>query len=260
MQQLKLNEENIIEPEKGFWRRQFQTEATASQIKFDWIFGVVLPVICFAFDPVVFKGNALGEAFLGTYKPFAYILSFVSIMAMSGWLIWGAKLKWLNALLAGLFIVGSIISLIVGVILLPFSLLGLVVLIGILGFTPLCSSIVFLRNSLRAYRAAKPFLERGVLIHLFALGVIFSLVVPYVTNVEVKRNLDEIIAGDAQMVRKKASNLKYVAPLVNFDPLAIRYHRSAPSERETEKMKAIVEVYKELTGEDLEKKARILMD
>ncbi len=42
MQQLQLNEEIIIKPKKGFWRRQFQKDATVSQIKFDWLFGVII--------------------------------------------------------------------------------------------------------------------------------------------------------------------------------------------------------------------------
>jgi hypothetical protein len=92
MQRLRLYEDAIILPKIGFWRRQFQTEATKSQKKFDWAFGVILPVICFVFDPVVFKGGGFGVAFLGAFKPFAYLLSFVSVMAMSAWLIWGAKL------------------------------------------------------------------------------------------------------------------------------------------------------------------------
>ena len=256
---LKLNE-GTAEPRKGFWRRQFQTEPTESQQKFDWFFGVILPIVCFVFDPIVFKGDAWGAAFLGTYKPFAYILSFVSVMALSAWLIWGEKLKWLNAFLAGLFIIGGLVSLGVGIILSPISLLGLIVIIGALGFTPLFSAVVYLRNSLRAFQAAKPFLEKSVLIRSFALGAIFSAVVPSVINAEIKRALDEMIKRDASTIHAKAQTLKYVAPLVNFDVLALHYHRSVPVERDTEKMKAVALAYKQMTGEDIEKKTRILMD
>jgi len=40
----------------------------------------------------------------------------------------------------------------------------------------------------------------------------------------------------------------------------LHYHRSALKERETEKMKAIAAIYKEMTNEDLERKTRVLMD
>ncbi len=183
MQQLGLNENIEIETEKGFWKRQFQTQSTRAQRKFDWLFGVILPVICFAFDPIVFTN----QTFLGNYKTFGYVLSFVSIMAMAAWLIWGAKLKWLNAILAGLFIVGSVVSLGIGIIIFPISLLGLIILIGALGFTPLFTSIVFLRNSVRAFRAAKPFLERKTLVYSFSLAALLTAVIPPIANVEINK-------------------------------------------------------------------------
>lgn len=56
--------------------------------KFDWIFGVILPVICVAADPIVFR---LSGAMLYEYKPFAYALSFVSIMALMAFMLFGKK-------------------------------------------------------------------------------------------------------------------------------------------------------------------------
>src|SRR5215213_10980867 len=187
MQKLGLTEtdENRA-PKKGFWQRQFQKEATESQRKFDWIFGVVLPVICFVGDPIVFKNVFGGGAFLGVFKPFAYVLSYVSIMTMAAWLIWGAKLKFLNGFLAGLFAVGGAISLVVGIVLLPFSLFGLLVIVGLLGFTPLFTSIVFLRNAVRAFHTAKPFFERRVLINSFLLSAVFSVCLPTVLNIQIE--------------------------------------------------------------------------
>lgn len=260
MQQLGLNEEFDLKAKEGFWRRQFAKEATEGQRKFDWIFGVILPVICFAFDPVIFKGNAMGTAFLANYKPFAYLLSFVSVMAMAAWLIWGAKLKWLNAFLAGLFAVGGLISLGIGIVIFPVSLLGLIILIGVLGFAPLFSAMVYLRNALRAYQSAKPFLENGVLINSFILSAILSVVIPSVANVQIKKTIDEMNKGGAQTIRTNAQSLKYLVPIVNLDSLALRYHRVQPKERDTEEMKAIAEVFRELTGEDIENNFRGLFD
>ncbi len=56
MQQLGLL--NPTKPTKiGYWKRQFQAQGNSKQRVYDWIFGVILPVICFAFDPIVFKGS-----------------------------------------------------------------------------------------------------------------------------------------------------------------------------------------------------------
>ncbi len=236
----------------GFWRRQFQIQTTSKQKIFDWIFGVGLPVICFVFDPIVFKNNGVGNAILGNLKPFAYLLSFISVLAMSAWLIWGAKLKVFGVFFAGAFAVGGMISLIVGIVLVPFSLIGLIFLVGILGFTPLFSAIVFLRNAIRAYHAAKPFIEKPILIYSVVLSAIFSLMLPAVVNLEIKRSFENIKNGDVQTVRAEAKKLKYVAPLVNFEGLALLYFSSSSSEEQrSEKMKEIAEFYEEMTGKDI---------
>jgi hypothetical protein len=255
-----MQELGLAEPtsRKGFWRRQFQKESTVSQRNFDWIFGVALPVICFVADPIVFKSGFGEPPFLGILKPFAYVLSFVSVMAMSAWLIWGAKLKWLNGFLAGLFAVGSVISLGVGIVLLPFSLLGLFFLIGILGFTPLFAAIVFLRNARRAFQASKPFFDRGVLINSFMLGAVFSVALPTVLNIQIKRALDAMRDGDAQTVRAQAAKLKYVAPLVDFSDLPRQYAFDAAQDRE--KRAALAEAYREFTGENIEGKRVFWID
>lgn len=187
MQELGLEKEFDAEltpePNAGFWKRQFQQRSTVAQRKFDWLFGVFLPIVCFVFDPIVFTN----ETYLGDYKSFGYIFSFVSVMAMSAWLIWGAKLKWFNAVLAGFFSVGSLVAFGTGIIIFPISILGLIILIGALGFTPLFTTIVFLRNSVRAFRAAKPFLEKKTLVYAFSLAALFSAVVPSVANVEINK-------------------------------------------------------------------------
>jgi hypothetical protein len=259
MQTLGLNNSGTS-IKSGFWARRFQSTPTASQKTFDWICGVFLPVICFVFDPIVFKGNAWGVAVLADYKPFAYLLCFVSVMAMAAWLLWGARLRWLNGFLAGLFFCGGLISLCVGVIMLPFSLAGLMILVGILGFTPFFTAFVFIRNAARAFEAAKPFLEKSVLIYAVAFGVIFSFAVAWTINAEIKKSLRIMENGDAATVYAESRKLKYVSPLVNFDNLALIYHRTPRDNRETEKARAIADVYMDLTGERVEDKSRVLMD
>jgi len=164
MQTLKLNENDDLTDAElldarvpmRFWTRQFHLEPTSRQRRFDWAFGVVLPTICVAADPIVFSSFlGEGDALLARYKIFAYLLSSVSIMAMAAWLLWGQRLGGLRPILGGLFMAGSAISLIVGLILLPFSLIGMLLLIGFLGFTPLFSSFVYFRNSVRAINGAK---------------------------------------------------------------------------------------------------------
>jgi len=171
---------------KGFWARQFQKEPTETQYKFDWIFGVVLPVVCIFFDPVFFSAR-VGTPLFGTFQIFVYCLSFTGIVTMMAWLIWGKRLKWLNAFIAGLFLTCGAVALIIGVFVLPYSLMGLIILIGALGFTPLFTGIVYLRNGVRAVGAAEQLFSRKTLIYTVILSVLASGIIPYVINVEVNR-------------------------------------------------------------------------
>ena len=74
---------------------------------------------------------------------------------------------------------------------------------------------------------------------------------------EIKKALDEIKNGDAPTIRAEARRLKYVAPLVNPEVLAKRYGLQSNNNDETE---ALTEAYKNLTGEDIKEKARLLND
>jgi hypothetical protein len=165
----------------GFWKRQFGPNVTPMQRRFDWYFGVMLPLACIYFDPFVFR-TRMDHALLERVQIFAYVLSSVSIMGMVSWLLWREKLEWLSGVLAGLFFAAAIVSLGVGLILLPFSMIGLIVLLGALGFTPLLTSLIFLRNGVRAARAASPLFERSTLTYVIALTGLVSLVIPYVLN------------------------------------------------------------------------------
>lgn len=177
---LNQNEGEPPEAVQGFWERQFMQVPTSKQRTFDWAYGVAVPLVCVAADPIVFTEGGMLE----TYSPFAYVLSVVSIMGMAAWLLWGDRIGWLAAPLAGLFLAGSAISYIVGVILLPYSLLGMLVLIGFLGFTPIFSGVVYLRNGIRAIRSASEQLEPRVVWQATVLAALFALVIPFVVNVQ----------------------------------------------------------------------------
>ena len=184
LQSLNLHIRNDHEPADsaepvGFWRSQFLQQSTKKQNIFDWSYGVVIPLICVAADPIVFtEGGVLGD-----YKVFAHLLSATSILAMAAWLLWGQELRWLCAPLAGFFIAGSAVSFIVAALIFPYSLIGLFLLIGFLGFTPLFSTLVYLRNGMRALRTSGAYLEPRVVWQWAVLGAMFGLVIPYVMHV-----------------------------------------------------------------------------
>jgi MFS family permease len=234
----------------GFLEQRFGTGPTSSRRTFDWVFGVIMPVFCFAVDPVIFTSR-VESSLLGGIRPFAYVLSYVSIMAMIAWLFFGERLKWVNAFLAGLFGIGAVISFALGLLLLPFSVIGLILVIGILGFTPFFSGAVYLRNAVWAFRAARPFLEKRVVISSFLLAAVFSVAVPWTINMHIKRELDRILSGNAEEIGAAVSRLRYVRLLVDAEPLAREYYRGSAAERRSDRMRALAAAVEELSGKNI---------
>ncbi len=138
------------EPERKFLSKQVRGEGSLLQGTFDWFFGVIVPIGCFYFDPIVF---IYGGLYYG-YSTFVYILSVVAISGLFAWKIFGKKLKSVAGFLAIFFYISGTASLFLGMALLPFSILGVLIFIGWLGFAPFISAFVYFRNGLRAMRFA----------------------------------------------------------------------------------------------------------
>lgn len=173
---------NEGEVDERFWRRQFGPVVTRRQRKWDWAFGVVMPAICFFFDPFIFRNWGSDEGMLAAYRISAYLLSGTAMMGLAAWLLWGERLKALNAPLAGLFFAAGVGAGMVGLPLIPMSLIGSIFIIGLLGFTPLFTSVVFLRNAVRAKQGASPHFENRTLNYVVALSTLAGLVIPWVIN------------------------------------------------------------------------------
>ena len=144
------------DPEKvGFWRRQFGETVSGRQKFWDWTLGVGMPLVCFYFDPIVFREWSGGQGMLlARFQMPVYVLAYGSIMALAAWLLWGHRLGPFK-LTAGLVMAGgAVMASILAVILFPFALVGSLFIIGLLGFTPIFTAIIYWRNAARALRAA----------------------------------------------------------------------------------------------------------
>ena len=158
----------------GFWRRQFTGEPTATQNGFDKWFGVALPVACFVFDPLIFQGWVLNDGLLEDYRLFVYIVSAIEIGLLLCWFTFRRELEAVAAPFAGVFIAGGLFSLLIGVLILPLSVIGTLWVIGIAGFTPFFTGIVYLRNGARAMRAQ---LNNSAFAHRYLIAVLAALLV-----------------------------------------------------------------------------------
>jgi hypothetical protein len=197
-----------------FWKKQFSEEITPLQNWFDVAFGVIAPILCLVFDPVVFRDGFLGgKGYLSHIRLFAYISIGFGIITLSIWLLSrNRKANILVGFISGILLVGSLLAMALGVFLLPVSLFGLLVAIGILGFIPFLTAFVFLRNGIRAVRITQPTINKILLSVAMLIGVIFVIGVPlgvqWKASKLVSQSIYTIIHGDKEEV-----------DLLNFDKI-----------------------------------------
>ncbi len=144
--------EKEVQPKPRFWRRQFGPVPTRGQELFDGIFGVIFPVLCFVADPVVFKGTILGFPWLGDYQVLAYLVGAIEMGVFIVWRTFRKQLTTFSAPFAGVLFAGALFSTAIGIAILPLSLFGLLLVIGILGFTPFLTAFVYFRSGVRAMK------------------------------------------------------------------------------------------------------------
>jgi hypothetical protein len=245
-----------------FWKRQFSPQTTQSQVIFDIVFGIVGPMLCFAFDPIVFRGGFGGGPLFADYKVYVYLFSGLQIMMLSFWLLARAGMQFRNELVGTGLVLGGTFCLIVGIILAPFSLMGLMFGIGIFGFMPFLTGIVYLRNGVRSFQSPRKdpsSSTRGVIVNL---GFVVVLGAPLSLGLAIHRavesSVDEIVYGDAPQASAAAHRiepLKYFVGLESNRIVSAYQLASDPARK-----RLLKNCYQEITGEDIEARIRIMQD
>lgn len=252
------------ERRRRWWRRQFGADAGGAQIKFDVAFGIVLPLFCLYFDPIVFDGfGSDGGGLLERYQLFAYLVIASEVLTLVGWLALGKRAGVWRVALGSIMLAGALFSSIIGLILLPFSLIGLLLLIGALGFAPFFSAFVYLRNGWRAVKfdgAGRP-LHASVL-GATVLGSVFVMggcaAAQWTFSRIVSQSLHQVSSGAPPRSTEAVARLKR---LNNFsaeipDQIMFAYQ----SETDLARREHSARAYKEITGFDLAERLRRLAD
>ena len=252
---------------RGFWRRQFDDAPTPAQRRFDVLFGVVMPVLCFVFDPIVFKGEFAGEGGLfQRYQSYAYTISALEMVALCTLLFSAGRARRRPAALVGVLLAGAAFSLAVGTAILPFSVLGIIFFfVGLLGFVPFLTAFVYLRNGWRAAGAAGlggvGWPARAAL--ALVCGFVFALGAPAFVQAsvegEVAAALADVRAG-RELSPKRLRAVRRAAAASGsdvYDEIVWEYHE----ERNAERRARLAEAYAEITvGGDIERRLQLLLD
>jgi hypothetical protein len=259
-----IERDSVLKPltRPGFWHRQFGPQVTTPQIIFDIAFGIVGPILCFAFDPVVFRGGIAGGPLAAEYKVYVYLFSGLEILMLSFWLVGRKGFQRCNDLLGIMLVVAGIFCLAVGLGLMPFSLMGLIIGLGLFGFIPFLTAIVYLRNGARALQ--DPRADTNILSRVltFVLGAGFVIGAPlllgFAIHQFVQSSIDEIVHGDASRASAAAHR---VAPLgyfvgVESNEVVTAYMQATDPARK----QLLRNCYQEITGEDIEVRIRIMQD
>ena len=244
------------DPETGygrlpFWRRQFASEITGGQVAFDVAVGILLPLLCLALDPIVFRSVGLLDPYAGP----AYGTIGLAFLTLAIWLIFRRA----AFVMAGALAASAGFALLIGIVLLPYSVFGMLAFVGVLGFAPFLTAFVYWRNGVRAFARARsggtgPRELGGILAAAAAFVVLLGL--PWATQVvasrEVTRVTDAALAsGD---FATSVAALERIRWLVDADALVRRYQRESVPERR----RRLAGLYLSFTGRPIEDRIRQL--
>jgi hypothetical protein len=136
-----------------------EPEDWSSSAKVAYAVGIFGPTLCLIFDPVVFQGGDEHGPILDGCRTFAYAFIGLEMAVFALWLSAGLALARVSGLLSGALGTGAVFAACIGVLILPFTLLGLLVGIGVLGIVPFLVALSFFSQSKAAAdlgRAAQP--------------------------------------------------------------------------------------------------------
>ena len=205
--------ERSLKTKSSFFSRQFGSKCTDGQITFDIALGIVGPILCFAADPIVFRGGLFsGQPLLPNYQLLAYLVSAVEVVLLVAWLTLRHQMTAFSAPIGGALIGGSLFSALIGFAILPYSLIGILVLVGFAGFAPFLTSFVYLRNGVRALRSQDENAAYQVRFPVAALGLLLVAGLAYGASVQVNNifssAVSNILNGDDEQAKQAVNTLR----------------------------------------------------
>lgn len=223
------------------------------QVLFDLAFGVFIPILCLSIDPIVFRKSQYGGPILIQFAAASWTVIIFGIVS----LITRLKFQAFPPLLCGVLAGISAYVALLGIVLLPFSLLGILFWgIGVLGLSPLVTAAVFARNAIRAWKADS-FMPRSRSRAGLIVGLCISLQAPWLSQYYVNTQVTNALIGlqsehpeIASAGQRTLSTYRWFLDGQRF----VAEYQSSTSPRHRE---ALEQAYGAITGGDLQ---QVLID
>jgi hypothetical protein len=197
---------------------------------------------------------------LGDYQLVTYLFASVAMGVFLTWRTFRTRLSRFGGVFAGVFFLSAICSAVIGLALLPYTLIGLTVLIGMLGFIPFFTALVFLRNGIRAAHMSNPSSASGFLAAMLAGGLI--AMAPVVASIRIERVIDSsvntLVTGNIVEANEAAARLRRFP----FVPDKYRHQIVEAYWREVNPFKRAVlkHAYEDMTGQELREWTPMMAD
>lgn len=184
------------------------------------------------------------------------------MITLALWLILGRRTGLYSGIVAGVLLTAALFALAIGIVLFPFSLLGLLYVIGVVGFAPFVVAFVLLRNGVMALRCARERISTAAIVASALAGLIlvagFPAALNYGTYRIVSRSVQAIIHGDDGAAAQATQRLKraFWCSAMCYDDIAWAYHQ----EQDEARRERLEQAYEEITGNDLKDRLWVLLD
>ena len=216
------------------------------------LLGIVVPLLCLWIDPIIFDASIGQPPLAGSYTHVCLGYMSLAMFSLAAWLISHR----LPSVFTGLLFGGWAFSLLLGLALLPLSIIGLLLLIGILGLSPFLTAATFWHCAKQAREVAGARFNRVVAV--FAL--LLYVTVPPVADAGIRRLttswIVEITTGSDQSAAQATGRLKLLGPLFDTDVLVQEFNGAFS----TPARERLAKVYLDLTGDTIEKRRAVLDD
>ena len=227
------------------------------------ILGIVIPAILLRFDPFVFSPRN-GDSLVGSFSGAAYVVIVLSMAAFLARVIPGHRPALLSVVLAGAMLPGSLIGFLLGIVILPLSVVGIRLYgLGLLGLYPFIFGVLYLRSARSALlagwgndRTRGSEATRGPRRWQMVCGPIAGFVtvigIAALMMISANRELDRLALaaqrGD-DMSRVNWRWERYLTWAGNADRIAVECKQDSDSEHPNDDLAM---VYRQLTQRDVE--------